>query len=47
MLLVSEELSDKGFFQRLNSLAGNAVPNDVMYYNLCWADAREQSLNAQ
>ena len=47
MLLVSEELPDKGFFQRLNSLAGNAIPNDVMYYNLCSADAREQSLNAQ
>ena len=45
MLLVSEKLSDKGFFRRLNSIssAADALANDVMYHNLCWADAKKKA----
>ena len=45
MLLMSEKLSDKGFFRRLNSIssAADALANDVMYHNLCWADAKKES----
>ena len=47
MLSVSEKLSDKGFFRKLNSIssAANAIANDVMYYNFCWADVKKQPLN--
>ena len=45
MLLVSEKLSDKGFFRRLNSIssAADAIASDVMYHNLCWADAKKKA----
>ena len=44
MLTVSEKLMDKSFFRRLNNItsASDAVANDVMYHNLCWADAKKK-----
>ena len=34
--------SDKGFFPRFNiiSSVADAIENDIMYYNLCWADVK-------
>ena len=45
MLSVSKKLSDKGFFRRLNSIssAADAIASDVMYHNLCWADAKKKA----
>lgn len=45
MLEVSERLPDKQFFRRLNSIntANDAIANDVMYHNICWADAKKKS----
>ena len=46
MLEVSEKLSEKSFFRRLNSIstASDANANDVMYHNICWADAKKKSV---
>ena len=41
---VAEQLADKSFFRRLNSIpaAKDATANDVQYHNLCWAKARRE-----
>ena len=45
MLSVSEKSSDKGFSRGFNiiSSAAYAIANDVMYHNLCWADAKKKA----
>ena len=45
MLEVSEKLNDKGFFRRLNTISSSsdAVANDVVYHNACWADAKQNA----
>ena len=47
MLKVSEKLPDKSLFRRLNSIASakDAVVNDVLYHNLCWASIKQKALN--
>ena len=47
MLKVSEKLPDKRLFRRLNSFgfAKDAVANDVLYHNLCWALIKQKALN--
>ena len=47
MLNVSEKLPDKSLFRRLNSIASakDAVANDVLYHNLCWALIKQKALN--
>ena len=47
MLKVSEKLPDKSLFRRLNSIASakDAVANDVLYHNLCWASIKQKALN--
>ena len=49
MLEVSEKLSEKSFFRRLNSIsaANDAFANDVMYHNICWADAKKNQCQNQ
>ena len=49
MLKVSEKLPDKSLFRRLNSIASakDAVVNDVLYRNLCWASIKQKALNKQ
>ena len=44
MLEVLKKLQDKGFFRRSNeiTLAADAVANDVVYHNRCWANARSK-----
>ena len=39
MFSVPEKLSGKGFFRRRNSIssASDAIANDVICHNLCWA----------
>ena len=46
MFDVSSKLSDKTFFHRLNSIsiAVDAVANDVIYHNLCWAKAKKKAV---
>ena len=41
---VTEQLADKSFFRRLNSIpaAKDATANDFQYQNLCWAKARRE-----
>ena len=45
MLVVSENLSDKSFFRRLNSIpkADDAVANDVVYHDTCWIKAKREA----
>ena len=47
MLKVSEKLPDKSLFRRLNSIvsAKDAVANDVLCHNLCWASIKQKALN--
>ena len=47
MLSVAKSLIDKSFFLRLNTIQtpDDAVANDVVYHNLCWADAKKRSKN--
>ena len=47
LLKVSEKLPDKSLFTRLNSIASakDAVANDVLYHNLCWASIKQKALN--
>ena len=47
MLKVSEKLPDKSLFRRLNSIAStqDAVANDFLYHNLCWASIKQKALN--
>ena len=42
---MSEKRSDKGFFRSFNIItsAADAFGNDVMYHNLCWADAKKKA----
>ena len=42
---VAEQLSDKSFFRRLNSIsaANDVTANDVQYHNLCWAKAKREA----
>ena len=49
MFDVSSKLSDKTFFHRLNSMsiAVDAVTNDVIYHNLCWAKAKKKAVPKQ
>ena len=49
MLDVSSKLPDKTFFRRLNSIskAEDAVANDVIYHNLCWAKAKKKAVPKQ
>ena len=46
MLDVSSKLPDKTFFRRLNSISieEDAVYNDVIYHNLCWAKAKKKAV---
>ena len=46
MLVVSENLSDKSFFRRLNSIpkADDAVANDVVYHDTCWIRAKREAV---
>ena len=46
---VAEQLSDKSFFRRLNSIsaANDATANDVQYHNLCWAKAKREAERLQ
>ena len=45
MLVVLENLSDKSFFRRLNSIpkADDAVANDVVYHDTCWIKAKREA----
>ena len=49
MLDVSSKLPDKTFFRRLNSISieEDAVYNDVIYHNLCWAKAKKKAVPKQ
>ena len=49
MLDISSKLPDKIFFRRLNSIsvAWDAVVSDVIYQNLCWAEAKKKALPMQ
>ena len=49
MLDVSSKLPDKTFFLRLNSISReeDAVDNDVIYHNLCWAKAKKKAVPKQ
>ena len=42
---MSKKSSEKGFFPRfiIVSSAADAIANDVMYHNLCWADAKKKA----
>ena len=42
---MSKKSSEKGFFPRfiIISSAADAIANDVMYHNLCWADAKKKA----
>ena len=42
MLSIAQKLSDKTFFIRLNTIihADDAIANDVLYHNLCWAKTK-------
>ena len=44
MLAVASQLVDKSFFRRLNtiSIANDAIANDVLYHNLCWAKEKKK-----
>ena len=45
MLVVSENLRDKSFFRRLNSIpnADDAVANYVVYHGTCWIKAKREA----
>ena len=45
MLAVASQLVDKSFFRRLNtiSIANDAIANDVIYHNLCWAKEKKKA----
>ena len=45
MLVVSEKLSDKSFFRRLNSIpkADDAVADDVFYHGTCWIKVKREA----
>ena len=45
MLAGAEKLDDKYFFIRLNTIskADDAIANDVIYHNLCWAKAKKKA----
>ena len=49
MLDISSKLPDKIFFRRLNSIsvAWDAVVSDVIYQNLCWAEAKKKAVPMQ
>ena len=46
MLSVYGKLSDKSFHRRLNTIPSpeDAIANDVLYHNLCWASAKKKSV---
>ena len=45
MLSVPKRRSGKGFFGRFNIInsAADAIGHDVMYHNVCWADAKKRA----
>ena len=45
MLQVSQKLPDKGMYRRLNSpvCPGDAIANDLLYHNLCWATVKKKA----
>ena len=45
MLEVLQKLPDKGMYRRLNSTVcpGDAIANDVLYHNLCWATVKKKA----
>ena len=45
MLSVASKLYDKSFFRRLNTIstASDVIANDVLYHNLCWANAKKRT----
>ena len=47
MLKVSKKLPDKRLFRRLDSIASvnDAVENDALYHNLCWASIKQKAPN--
>ena len=49
MLDVSSKLPDKTFFCCLNSISigEDAIANDVIYRNLCWAKAKKKDVPKQ
>ena len=45
MLSIAQNLSNKGFYRRLNTIpaASDAPANDVLYHNACWVTAKRES----
>ena len=45
MLEVSQKIPGKGMHRRINSTVcpGDAIENDVLYHNLCWATVKEKA----
>ena len=45
MSVVSEKLSDKSFFRKLNSIPNgdDEVANDVVYHDTCWIKAKREA----
>ena len=45
MLNVSQQLSNKNFYRRLNTIsaANDAPANDVMYHDICWVKAKREA----
>ena len=46
MLVAAEKLDDKSIFIRLNTIskADDAIANDLIYHNLCWAKTKKKEL---
>ena len=46
MLVVAEKLDDKSIFIHLNTIskADDAIANDLIYHNLCWAKTKKKEL---
>ena len=49
ILDISSKLPDKTFFRRMNSMSKveDALANDVIYHNLCWAKAKKKAVPKQ
>ena len=45
MLVVAHKLLDKGVSNWLNAIlkAGDALANNIIYHNLCWANAKKKA----